>query len=104
MGEGSAAGLTKVVWPGNAWPARIVTVVGSVADVIAIALAVTGSVSFDSLAYGLLAILAGCVGLLWLWNDGRLHFVVIMAVLVAVGLATSSVILINCWRADILPS
>jgi hypothetical protein len=104
MGDGSAVGVTEVAWPGNPWPARIVTVVGSVADIIAIMLAVTGSVSFDSLAYGLLAIIAGCIGLLWLWNDGHLRFVVIMAVLVAVGLATSSVILINCWRADILPS
>jgi hypothetical protein len=104
MGDRPAAGIANVAWPGNPWPARIVTVVGTVADLIAIMLAVTGSVSFDSLAYGLLAILAGCVGLLWLWNDGRLRFVVIMAVLVAVGLATSSVILINCWRADILPS
>jgi hypothetical protein len=103
MGDVQAAGITKVVWPGNPWPARVVTVVGSVADLIAITLAVTGSASFDSLAYGLLAILAGCIGLLWLWHDGKLCFVVAMATLVAIGLASSSVILINCWRADILP-
>jgi hypothetical protein len=102
MGNGRAAGITRMAAHDNPWPARIVTVVGSLADLVAISLVVTGSVNFDSLAFGLLAILAGCVGLLWLWNDGRLRFVVIMAVLVAVGLASTSIILINYWRADLI--
>jgi hypothetical protein len=87
----------------NPWPARAVAVAGLGADLAAVGLAVTGGAGVDGLCFGLLAVVAGCGGLLWLSDGGRWRFVVGMAALVTVGLATSAVVLISLMRADLLP-
>jgi hypothetical protein len=84
------------------WPARVVVVTGLAADLAAVCVAVSGGANVDGLWLGLLAVVAGCAGLLWLSDGGRWRFVVGMAALVTVGLATSAVVLISLVRADLL--
>ncbi|HEX5400752.1 MAG TPA: hypothetical protein VFX16_00470 [Pseudonocardiaceae bacterium] len=95
--------MPAVALRGRRWPACLLGMGGLAADLTAIGIAVTGGASVGGLFLGMLAVVTGCVGLLWLSDGARLRFVVGLAALVSVGLATSAVVLISLVRADLLP-